>query len=168
VAAAHGNAERCRRGRRRAAVEFGSGARELAKEPEEWDVEALVVLVRARDRGLGLRCRLSTATVRWRPSKAPAAVARANKDNREGNRAGLEERMTRGRGRSRRSTTAICTAAAGGGAAPAAEQKSKGAEDRGGSEEEEERKGSGGLVCENRKLQGPHRKEGFPTDLEIF
>jgi hypothetical protein len=27
---------------------------------------------------------------------------------------------------------------------------------------------SGGLVCENQKLEGPHRKEGFPTDLEIF
>jgi hypothetical protein len=54
TAAAHGNAERCRRGRRRVAVEFGSGARELAKEPEEWDVEARVLLVRARDRGLGL------------------------------------------------------------------------------------------------------------------
>jgi hypothetical protein len=56
----------------------------------------------------------------------------------EGTRAGLEEEMTRGRGRSRRWTTAICTVAAGGGAAPAAEQKSREAGDKGGSEEEEE------------------------------
>jgi hypothetical protein len=118
VAAAHGNAERCWSGRRGAAVGFGSGVRELAKEPEEWNVGARVVLVRARDRGLGLRCGLSTMTVRWLPSRAPAAMARANGDSGEGNRAGLEERMTHGRRRSRRWTAAACTAAAGG-AAPA-------------------------------------------------
>jgi hypothetical protein len=27
---------------------------------------------------------------------------------------------------------------------------------------------SGGPVCENQKLQGPHRKERFPADLEVF
>jgi hypothetical protein len=81
VAAAHGNAERCRSGRRGAAVGFGSSVQELAKEPEERNVGARVVLVRVRDRGLGLRCGRSTATVRWRPSRAPAAVARANGDS---------------------------------------------------------------------------------------
>jgi hypothetical protein len=138
VSAAHGNADCCRRGITGVAVGFGSGARELARKLEEWDVEARVVLVCVRDGGLGLHCGLSTVTRRWRPSRAPAAVARANKDSGEGTRAGLEEEMTRGRGRSRRWTTAICTAAAGGGAAPAAEQKSREAGDRGGSEEEEE------------------------------
>jgi hypothetical protein len=47
VMAAHGNAERCRSGRRGAAVGFGSGARELANELEEWNVGTHVVLVRA-------------------------------------------------------------------------------------------------------------------------
>jgi hypothetical protein len=69
-----------------------------------------------RGRVLGLRCGLSTTTVRWRPSRAPAAVARANGDSGEGNRAGLGERMTRGRRRSRRWTAAACTAAAEGAA----------------------------------------------------
>jgi hypothetical protein len=27
---------------------------------------------------------------------------------------------------------------------------------------------SGGLFCENQKLQGPHRKEEFPTDLGVY
>jgi hypothetical protein len=111
---------RCWSGRRGAAVGFGSGIRELAEEPEEWDVGAHVVLVRVRGRVLGLYCGLSTATVRWRPSRAPAAVARANGDSGEGNRARLGERMTRGRRRSRRWTAAVCMAAAGG-AAPMAE-----------------------------------------------
>jgi hypothetical protein len=53
VAAVHGNAERCRRGRREAVVGFGSGAQELARKPEEWDVEACVKLVHARDRSPG-------------------------------------------------------------------------------------------------------------------
>jgi hypothetical protein len=51
-------------------VGFGLGARELAKELEERNVGAHVVLVRARDRGLVLRCGLSTAAVRWRPTGA--------------------------------------------------------------------------------------------------
>jgi hypothetical protein len=55
VAAAHGNAERCRSGRRGAAVGFGSGARELTNKSEERDVGTHVVLVRARDRSPGLR-----------------------------------------------------------------------------------------------------------------
>jgi hypothetical protein len=119
MAAAHGKAERCRSRRRKAAVGFGSGARELAKGLEEWNVEARVVLVRARAGGLGLCCGLSMATMRCQPSRAPAAVARASKDSRERTRAGLKEGMTRGRWRSRRWTGAACTAAAGG-AAPAA------------------------------------------------
>jgi hypothetical protein len=70
VAAAHGNAEHCRSGRRGAAVGFRSGARELAKELEEWNVGTHVVLVRVRVRSPGLRCELSTAAVRWRPTGA--------------------------------------------------------------------------------------------------
>jgi hypothetical protein len=64
-------------------VGFGSGVRELAEEPEERDVGAHVVPVRARGRLLGLCCGLSMATVRCRPSRAPAAVARANGDSGE-------------------------------------------------------------------------------------
>jgi hypothetical protein len=70
VAAAHGNADCCRSGRRKAAVEFGSGARELAKGLKKRNVEACVVLVRARDRGLRLRGGLSSAAMRWRPVDA--------------------------------------------------------------------------------------------------
>jgi hypothetical protein len=143
-------------------VGFGSGVRELARKPEEWDVEARVVLVRARDRCLELHCGFSTATVRWRPSRAPAAVARANKDNGEGTRAGLEVRMTRGRWRSRRWT------AAAGGAAPAA----------GGSRAEEAEKQKGfrgrrkgrkvqGLMSKIEKIQGLPCKVKFPIDLKL-
>jgi hypothetical protein len=83
VAASHGKAERCRSRRRKTAVGFGSGARELAKGLEERNVETRVVLVRARAEVLGLHCGLSTVTMRCQPSRAPAAVARARKDSRE-------------------------------------------------------------------------------------
>jgi hypothetical protein len=56
-----------------AAVEFGSSVRKLVEEPEERGVGALVVLVRVRDRVLGLHSGLSTATVRWRPSRGPGS-----------------------------------------------------------------------------------------------
>jgi hypothetical protein len=77
VAAAHGNADRCRSGRREAAVEFGSGARELAKGLEERNVEVGVVLIRVRDRGLRLCRGLSSATMRWRPAGARGKPWRA-------------------------------------------------------------------------------------------
>jgi hypothetical protein len=54
----------------RAAVEFGSGARELAMRLEERTVEVGVVLMPARDRGLRLCGGLSTVTRRWRPADA--------------------------------------------------------------------------------------------------
>jgi hypothetical protein len=59
------------------AVEFGSGARELAKEPKKRNVEACVVLVRTRDRGLRLRGGLSSAAMRWRPAGARGKLWRA-------------------------------------------------------------------------------------------
>jgi hypothetical protein len=139
VAAAHGKADRCRSGRREAAVGFGSGARELAKGLEERNVEACVVLVRVRDRGLRLRGGLSSVMMRWRPAGARGAVARVGQDSEEGKEIRGMEKTTRGRTGSKRWTMVVCTAAAEGGAAPVVEQKSRGAEDRGGLEEEEER-----------------------------
>jgi hypothetical protein len=119
----------------------------LAKEPEERDVGARVVLVRARGRVLGLRCGLSTATVRWRPSRAPASVARANGDSGEGNRAGLKERMTRGRRRSRRWTAAACTVAAGGSCTGGRRKQSRGGTETEGVQRKKKKgKRSGGLV----------------------
>jgi hypothetical protein len=70
VAAAHGNADCYRSGRRKTAVEFGPGARELAKGLKKRNVEACVVLVRVRDSGLRLRGGLSSAAMRWRPADA--------------------------------------------------------------------------------------------------
>jgi hypothetical protein len=67
-----------------AAVEFGSGVQELAEEPEERGVGALVVLVRTRDRVLGLRSGLSTATARWRPSRAPGSRGARKRGQRGG------------------------------------------------------------------------------------
>jgi hypothetical protein len=103
-------------------VGFGSGARELAKGLEERNVEACVVLVRARDRGLRLRGGLSSATMRWRPAGARGAMARIGQDSEEGKEIRGMEKATHGRTGSRRWTTVVCTAAVGGGAAPAAEQ----------------------------------------------
>jgi hypothetical protein len=54
----------------RAAVEFGSGARELALELEKQNVGVKVMLLRMRDRELRLFGELSTATRRWRPADA--------------------------------------------------------------------------------------------------
>jgi hypothetical protein len=53
------------------AVELGSRVRESVEAPGERNVGALVVLMRARDKVLGFCSRLSTATARWRPSRAP-------------------------------------------------------------------------------------------------
>jgi hypothetical protein len=52
-------------------VELGSGVRELAEEPGERVVGALVVLMRAKDKALGFCSELSTAAARWQPSRAP-------------------------------------------------------------------------------------------------
>jgi hypothetical protein len=86
VGAAHGNAERCRRGGRKAAVGFGSGARELARKPEEWAVEVDVVLKCARERSLELRSGLSTATRRWRPADARGSRGTRKRGQRGGER----------------------------------------------------------------------------------
>jgi hypothetical protein len=56
-----------------AAVEITAGVRELAEKPGEQNVGALVVLLRARDKALACCSELSTATVRWRPSRAPGS-----------------------------------------------------------------------------------------------
>jgi hypothetical protein len=70
VVAAHGDVVRCRSGRRKAAVECGSRARELTKVLEEWDIEVRVVLLRARNRTLKHRAGLSSVMMRWRPASA--------------------------------------------------------------------------------------------------
>jgi hypothetical protein len=56
-----------------AAVEIAAGVRELAEEAGEQNVGALVMLLRARDKALAYCSELSTATVRWQPSRAPGS-----------------------------------------------------------------------------------------------
>jgi hypothetical protein len=102
VAAAHGNAERCWSGRRGAAVGFGSGAREMAKELEKWNVGTHVVLVRARDRSPGICCELSTAAVRWRPTGVRGNRGARGAGQRGGATAAGKVRVTRGEEGSRR------------------------------------------------------------------
>jgi hypothetical protein len=54
-----------------AALEIVAGVREFSEEPGEQNVGALVVLLRMKDKALARRSELSTATARWRPSRAP-------------------------------------------------------------------------------------------------
>jgi hypothetical protein len=125
---------RRRSGRRETAVEFGSGIRELVEEPKERGVGARAVLVHARSKVLGLRCGLSMATVRRRPSRAPGSRGTRKRGQRGGEHSRArgedytwkeEKQEVDGGGRG------SCT---GGKAGEAEEQRS-----RGGSEEEEER-----------------------------
>jgi hypothetical protein len=85
-----------------AVVGNAAGVRELARGVEEQNVEALVVLVRARDRGLRLRGGLSTATMRWQPAGARGSRGALGAGQQGGNSAGVEERMTHGGCSSRR------------------------------------------------------------------
>jgi hypothetical protein len=73
----------------RAAMEFGSGARELALELEKQNVGVKVMLLRVRDRELRLFDELSTATRRWQPADAPGSRgARAEGQQGRGKRSG--------------------------------------------------------------------------------
>jgi hypothetical protein len=127
----------------RAAVEFGSGARELAMGLKEWSVEVGVVLMCARDRGLRLCGGLSTATRRWQPADARGSRGARRRTPGERNRTG------RGRGRcvdaeeaggGRRRPAQM---AAGGEALPAAEQNRAGPTC---ARKKKRGEGSGGLV----------------------
>jgi hypothetical protein len=71
-----------------AAVEIEAGVRELAKEPGEQDVGTLVVLLRAKDKALACCSELSTATARWRRSRAPGSRG-ARKRGQQGGGIGL-------------------------------------------------------------------------------
>jgi hypothetical protein len=71
-----------------AAVEIAAGIRELAEEPGEQNVGALVVLLRAKDKALARCSELSTATERWRPSRAPGSRG-ARKQGQRGEGRGL-------------------------------------------------------------------------------
>jgi hypothetical protein len=106
VAAAHGNAERCRSGRRKAAVEFGSGAQELTKRLEKRNAEVGVALMRVRDRGLRLRGGLSSAAMRWRPAEAQGTRGALGAGQRGEATAATKVKVTRGEEESRRWTAA--------------------------------------------------------------
>jgi hypothetical protein len=67
-----------------AAVVLEAGVRKLAEKPGEWNVGALVVLVRAGDKVLGFCSGLSTATVRWRPSRASGSCGARKRGQRRG------------------------------------------------------------------------------------
>jgi hypothetical protein len=92
------------------------------------------------------------------------AVACAREGSREEEQGRGRGRTTRGVHPSRRWRGDGGRAAARGEGLPAAGGQSR----QHVPEEEEERRESGGPVCENQKLQGPHGKERFPTDLEVF
>jgi hypothetical protein len=172
VAAVHGNAEHCRRGRREAAVGFGSGARELARKPEEWDVEACVKLVCARDRSPGaclwvLHVGGDVAAdghsgqpwhARGRTARKATAADTARVTR--GERGSGDERRRRwqsgGQGRS-----SVLTAE------QEAEEQSRRTEGRRGSEEEEERERSEGLVWKFQEVQGSLSKLKILTDIKI-
>jgi hypothetical protein len=55
-------------GRSRAAVVIGVWVGETAEEPGEWVAGVLVVLMRMKDKALGLCSELSTAAARWWPA----------------------------------------------------------------------------------------------------
>jgi hypothetical protein len=76
----------------RAAVEFVSGARELALELEKQNVGVKVMLLRVRDRELRLFGEPSTVTRRWRPADARGSRGARGRPTGERNRTG------RGRG----------------------------------------------------------------------
>jgi hypothetical protein len=132
-------------------------------------VEARVVLVCARDRGPRLRGGLSLAMMRWRPVGARGSRGARRAGQRGGKRDqghGEDDAWAIGKQEvddgdlhsgGRRGS---CT----GGRAE--EQRSKGTE---GVQRKKKRvRRSGGLFCENQKLQGLHRKEGFSTNLGVF
>jgi hypothetical protein len=99
-----------------AAVELEAGVRELAEEPGERNVGALVVLLCTKDKALASCSKLSTATARWRPSRASGSRGACKRGQRRGeNRAGAG-----GEGR-------VEVDQAGGGATAAAQRRRQGA-----------------------------------------
>jgi hypothetical protein len=70
--------------KRGAAVELEAGVRELAEKPGERDVGALIVVLRAEDKALASCRELSTATTRWRPSRAPGSGGACKRGQRRG------------------------------------------------------------------------------------
>jgi hypothetical protein len=87
-------------------------------------------------------------------------VARAREGQGGGARAVVGVQVTRGVCPSRRWRRGEARAAMSG--SDDRRQRSRGAVQV--PEEEEEGKGSEGLVCKNRKIQGPHCELKFPTD----
>jgi hypothetical protein len=81
----------------------------LAKESEERDEGTRVVLVCARDRGLGLYCGLSTVTARWRPAGARGSRGARGAGQRGRAIAAGKVGVTRGEEESRRWTAATMT-----------------------------------------------------------
>jgi hypothetical protein len=112
-------------------VGITTGVRELAEEAGEQNVEALVVLLHARDKALACCSELSMATVRWRPSRAPGSRGAHKRGQRgEGKRAGQGEDDAWKGGEQE---------VDGGGRGSGTGGRAEEAGDRGGLEEEEER-----------------------------
>jgi hypothetical protein len=86
----------------KAAVENAARVRELARGTGERNVEALVMLVHARDRGLGLRSGLSMVTMRWRPANARGSRGALGAGQRGEATAAAKVKVTRGEEGSRR------------------------------------------------------------------
>jgi hypothetical protein len=86
----------CRSRRRKAAVESGSGARELTEVLEERDVEVKAMLLHARDRRFKRRAGLSSVTMSWQPASARKHHGARERGQRRGATAAGRGRVTRG------------------------------------------------------------------------
>jgi hypothetical protein len=86
----------CRSRRRKAAVESGSGARELTEVLEERDIEVKAMLLRTRDRRFKRRAGLSSVTMRWRPASARKHRGARERGQRRGATAAGRGRVTLG------------------------------------------------------------------------
>jgi hypothetical protein len=148
----------------KAAVEIAAGVRELAEEPGEQNVGALVVLLRVRDKALACCSELSTATARWRPSRAPGSRGARKWGQRGGERGqgqGGDDAWEEGEqevdgGGLHSGGQGSCT---GGRAGEAEEQRGlRGRRRRGKSE---------GLMWKIKKIQGLPCKVKFHVDIKL-
>jgi hypothetical protein len=122
------------------------------------------MLLRARDRKLRLCGERSTATRRWQPTNARVCVARAREATRGEELDRGSKRATRGIDLSRRWRCGGGEAAARGAALPAAGEQSR---DPTCARRKKRGKGSGGLICDFQRIQGPLGKLGFLTATKV-
>jgi len=69
---------------------LGSGGGEKARKRGEWNADILLMLMRTRGGDLGLRLRLATAAVKWRPWSSAGAAWRGEGAPARGKEGGVE------------------------------------------------------------------------------